>query len=237
MSNNFFVIFNNTTDKNLGINAIKRPDIPVAERNITQITIEGRDGSLTKDDGTYKNIEIIVEYNFMDRLDFNSKSRIIKSWITNIKDNTLQFSDDLDFFYKVKYCRVDVINRVKKIKGTFKVTFICEPYSFLKDGLNEILNPSFIYNDSFIIAKPTIKVIGEGYVTLTINNKSVEINVGQELLIDTDLEICFKEGVPNNISFEKGWYNYLYLLEGENTIDWTNKDSIDVVVIPRFKTI
>lgn len=237
MSSNFFVIFNDTTDKEIGLNAIKRPDIPTPIQNIKEIPLDGRDGILTVNDGTYKNIEISVEYNFIDRIDFNNKSRAIKKWVSNIKDDKLQFSDDLDIFYIVKYCKIDDIQRIKKIKGKMKIVFVCEPYSYYKDGLEEIINPNIIYNNSFITAKPIIKIIAEGYVTLTINNKSVRFNVGQELLIDTKLEICFKEGIANNISLEEGWYDDLHLYEGENIITWSGGSSIEIILIPNWKTV
>ena len=36
------------------------------------------------------------------------KTRLIKKWINKIDDNRLMFSDDLDMYYRVKYCKKNV---------------------------------------------------------------------------------------------------------------------------------
>ena len=58
---------------------------------------------------------------------------------------------------------------------------------------------SVLYND-YLITRPIYRIVGEGYLTLTINNKTIKANVGQELIIDTDKGLCYRNGIVNNVS-------------------------------------
>ena len=154
--------------------------------------------------------------------------------INNIEDNRLIFSDDIDMYYKVKYCKLQVIERNRKKKGNFEVTFVCSPFIYYKTGDEEIVNPSVVHNPSYLIAKPIYKIEAEGLISLIVNGKETKFNIGQELLIDTELELCFREKTKNNIAFEEGWYDYLFLNKGENTIEWKG-DLKSLIVIPRWR--
>ena len=61
-----------------------------------------------------------------------------------------------------------------------------------------------------------------------------KFNIGQELLIDTELELCFRKKTKNNIAFEEGWFNDLFLKEDENTIEWKGNLK-SLIVIPRWR--
>lgn len=231
----YFIIFNGIADKDIGLSAIKRPNIINPQKDsITEKAIEGRDETVTVKSKTLKNIEISVSYNFIDREDFIEKTRVIKKWINNIEDNRLIFSDDIDMYYKVKYCKLQVIERNRKKKGNFEVTFVCSPFIYYKTGDEEIVNPSVVHNPSYLIAKPIYKIEAEGLISLIVNGKETKFNIGQELLIDTELELCFREKTKNNIAFEEGWYDYLFLNKGENTIEWKG-DLKSLIVIPRWR--
>ena len=75
----YFIIFNGIADKDIGLSAIKRPNIINPQKDsITEKAIEGRDETVTVKSKTLKNIEISVSYNFIDREDFIEKTRVIK---------------------------------------------------------------------------------------------------------------------------------------------------------------
>ena len=78
---------------------------------------------------------------------------------------------------------------------------------------------NYVYND-YLISKPIYRIVGDGYITIKINNKVIKANVGQELIIDTDKGLCYREGIVNNVALE-GKYEDMYLLEGENTLSWS----------------
>ncbi|MBB6622572.1 phage tail family protein [Clostridium gasigenes] len=235
--------FNNTSALDLGIYAIKRPNVPIPERNIEEKEIKGRDSSLISDYKTYKNISIDVEFNFLESRDFLEKCRAISKWLNNIEDYKLNFTDNPSYFFKVKYVKCKDIVRDLKIKGSFTVNFICEPFQYSKDGQDEIIltNNSTLYNPYFIVAKPIVKLWGEGIIKLNLNGNILEINLGQSIIIDCKLEEAFR-----TINSKKDYQNtklkgeYPVLIEGNNNISWTLNIGarLDKTTIqPNFKTI
>ena len=94
-------------DIDLGLHVKTRPNVPIPERNVEVTEDKILTTSLTRDYGTYKDIEINIEYNFISREDFEMKSIAIKRWIYNCKSKILILSDSTEYYRKVKK-RVDV---------------------------------------------------------------------------------------------------------------------------------
>lgn len=238
----FYVYFNNLIDRDLGIKAVKRPSIPTPKRKYETKTIKGQDGDLYIDTGAYEDITISIEYNFHDLDNFNEKCRQIKRWINKIQENKLKFSDDLEVFYRVKKVEIkDNIERTYKVLGKFTLEFVCEPYTYYCNGEDSIaLYSGITLENNYEIAKPTYIIKGEGNITLNINGNPVVINVGQEVVIDTKYEECFKNDQMIKLALTTGTYKNLYLSEGINTITYSvgsggNLTSIEI--IPYWRTI
>ena len=136
----FNLTYNRRNSSEFSIYITKRPIIPCAERDKEDIPINGSDETLTrfKDTG-YKNIVIPVEFNFIDKTDFDNKCRRIKKWLCGTaKDRDLRFSYDSDVFYIVKDVKIGNIERQFKILGKFTANFECSPYAWLNSGRVEI---------------------------------------------------------------------------------------------------
>lgn len=235
MYNNFFIIFNNSTSKDLKVEAIKRPSIPSPTRQYREKEVLGR-GKVYEDLGTYDDIQIPVDFNFFvhDPNDFNERFRQIKKWINNIKDKKLKFSDDLSFFYVVNKAEITSPTREIKRLGKFSVTFTCEPFVYLEDG-QEARTLSSSLNNNYEATQPIYKISGEGMLTLTVNGVSVTANVGQNLTIDTKLGLCFRtDGTINNTALT-GKYKDLFLKEGNNT--FTHTAGFTIKIIPNWRCL
>ncbi len=239
----FNVIYNNKIDSDFGIYAIKRPNIPCPEKEKEDVSIKGADETLTrwKNEG-YKNITISVEYNFKDTEDFDFKCRKIKNWfLGTVTDRKLRFSYDNDVFYIVKNVKLGDIERQWKVLGKFTVQFECSPYAWLNNGLKKVnipKNNGRFYN-SFLRCKPEWHFKGNGTVDLNVNGKLVVIKVGESVIINTELQKCYKDNKVVSLSIESGSYNDLWLREGENDINWSVKsgDIKSVTIIPHYKTL
>lgn len=232
----FFIVFNGKSNEELNINVAKRPSVPSPKRRYRETEVPGRDGMLYEDLGTYENIDIEIEFSFISRVseEFNSDYRKIKKWLNNVKDNKLKFSDDLGFFYFVEKVEIDTPERIIKRAGKFIVTFICEPWQYLKDGEESIKIESSIDNE-YDITYPVYDIIGEGLLILSVNGNETKINVGQRIKIDTKLGICYKaDGTFNNIAF-RGDYKSLILKEGNNTFSYTN--GFEIYITPRWRCL
>lgn len=225
----YFIIYNNETNLDVNLLVAVRPSKPSPEMEYEEVKVPG--GKTLYREKGYKDIDITVSFNFMSKYTWDKDFRIIKKWLLSKINNKLKFSDDLELYYKVNKVTIDTPERVMKKIGRFNVTFTCEPYVYIDEEEMEL--SKIIYND-YLISKPIYRIVGEGYLTLSINNKVIKANVGQELIIDTDKGLCYREGIVNNVALE-GKYEDMYLLEGENTFSWAG--GFKVYVTPNWRCL
>ncbi len=231
----FYLIFNNKNSyTDMGVSIIKRPSIQSPTRNINKVEITGHDGDLYQDLGGYGDITITVSCNYVDRDNIKKSWRKIKSWINNIQDNKLIFSDDIDFYYKVKNVTLSQLTVTQKVLGNFTISFVCEAYSYDINGLNsiELKNNSTLYN-YLDTSKPLIKAYGEGVGTIIINNNSFTVDVGDYVYINSSLELTYKDldTLANLLTGE-----YPVLTTGENTISW-DSNITKIEIQPNWRCI
>ena len=216
----FYFIFNNKRNTDLGIKVVKRPNIPIPERNIELKSLKGRDGSLTRDYKTYNDIKISVSLNFISgENDFINKGAEIADWLYNITDNKLIFSDNDKFYYKVKKIECKDIERSLKVIGKFIVTFVCYPYKYyLENNDIEITNSTEINSPMLVVdSEPIISISGSGNVNLIINDKRIVLeNVEENLIINSSILECYKE--KENLNYKMSG-EFPILKNGENTIN------------------
>lgn len=232
----FSVDYNGENCLKFGIFPVRRPSIPAPERNVTETTIPGRDGAIIESDGSYKPITISVEFNFMDAPErVNERYRKFKKWIMGTGNTgILKFSDDASVFYRVLYTKISGVERTSKRIGTFTADFICDPYTYAASGTQRISDYEKIYNP-YSVSHPEFLIEGEGNCTLTVNGKTVTANVGQNLTINTDLMLAYREDGELQNTAISGDYSSLYLLEGENEISIT--DGFGLEVIPNWRCL
>lgn len=234
--NSFYLIFNNYNNLDLDFKITTRPSIPPPIRRLREVEIEGRDGLLYEDLGTYEDIEISVECNFVSASpeSFNEDYRKIKKWLNNIKDNKLKFSDDLGYFYLVNKVAIDTPEKLIRRACKFNILFTCEPYMYLEEGKIQIPLQNNIYN-YYELSKPSYIINGEGLITINANGNIIKANIGQKLIIDTNLGLCYRsDGSLNNVAMT-GKYKDLYLKEGENIFSFTS--GFDIEIIPNWRCL
>ncbi|MGU8448517.1 distal tail protein Dit [Clostridium perfringens] len=219
----FYVTFNNTNTVDLDIKAIKRHSVPITSFKYKEDEAEGINGKYITEYENVEDIEIIVSFNFLysNDDDFNYKKRLIKKWLRKVNDNKLSFSEDEDYYYKVKRLEVSNIEREIGI-ANFEVSFICEGYEYSASGCRLIkINKNHVVFNTGVKSLPILRVVGEGNTTITFNDKSFSLNVGQEVIVNSEEELCYKDGrIVTNIMSGK----FPYLNEGKNTINWTGEN-------------
>lgn len=213
----YTIMFNEETAEGYGVFVESRPSLPSAEENLQIHTLPGRDGDLYVRDGTVKDVEIPINFNFSsDPVYWMEKLRNVKRWLNSNGSRKLYFGDSPEWFYKVKNIVTGDCERRMKRKGSFTAVFVCEGYSYLEDGSLKT-NERRIYNE-YDISHPIYYIRGEGVCTLTVNGRTMRANVGQNLTIDTDRKIAYKmDGTLTNTAVT-GDYEHLYLQRGENAI-------------------
>ncbi|MDB2122142.1 distal tail protein Dit [Clostridium paraputrificum] len=230
----YFILFNGRTNLDVNLKVESRPSKPSPQKRYEEVEAPKRDGLLYRDKG-YGDIEISISFNFISKTPdkWDKDFRRIKKWLLENKDNTLKFSDDLEVFYKVNKVTIETPERILRRCGKFNVTFTCDPYTYYTHGKEEVSLGTQIYNFD-LISRPIYRIVGEGLLTLNINGKNIKANVGQELIIDTDKGLCYRDGIINNVAL-KGNYQDMYLLEGENTFSWNN--GFDIYIIPNWRCL
>lgn len=225
----YFILYNDANNLEINLLIRDRPPKPSPIMEYEEVKVPG--GKTLYREKGYGDIDITVPFNFISKDSWDYDFRRIKKWLLSNGNNKLKFSDDLEVYYKVNKVTINTPERVIKKIGRFDVTFTCEPYIYIDDEEMEL--NTLLYND-YLVSKPIYRIVGEGYLTLNINNKVIKANVGQELIIDTNKGLCYREGIVNNVALE-GKYEDMYLLEGENTFSWTK--GFEIYITPNLRCL
>ena len=229
----YSISFNGKTGKEFHLIPVRRPSVPAPEMRVEETEIPGMDGTLTEIDGTYENIVIPVEFNFLVPPDqWMDAYRKAKRWLTGTGE--LILGDDQEYYYKVLFCNITNTERTSRRLGNFEVEFTCFPYAFLVAGKNEYSVSEVEYNP-YMTSHPTYKISGEGNCALMVNGNTFAVNVGQNAIIDTDRMITYRVDGSMMNSDVLGDYEGLYLKEGENEISITS--GFNLSVIPNWRTL
>ncbi|OOM75503.1 distal tail protein Dit [Clostridium sp. BL-8] len=227
--------FNLKYNTDLNFSIIKRPSIPSSEKSYTEIPIKGRDGKLYKEDNL-QDIEFTVECNFVSKNAdvWQEQYRKIKRWINNIKDVRLNFSDDKGYYYKVCKASIDSLSRIYKRLGKFNIKFTVDPYQYINNNEELILNAA-MYNN-WDVCQPAYRIVGNGKCILNINGNIVTCTVNSQLTIDTQFDkILESDGTYAIGKTDIKEMQDLYLQEEENTFSWTN--GFTIYITPNWRTV
>ena len=229
----FSVSYNNESCLGYGIIPVRRPSVPAPEEKIEEVEVPGRNGILTISEGLRNAITIPIEFNFMSTPNhWGDTYRKAKRWLSG--SGELWFSDDADAYYKVLYCKITGTERTSRRIGNFTAEFVCDPYTYYKSGKNEIELESVIYNPG-VTCEPTYRITGEGLCTLTINGYEFTANVGQEIIIDSNRMISYKNDGQMLNTDVTGDYAKLWLNPGDNSLSVT--DGFLAYITPEWRDL
>lgn len=212
--------FNGNRSLNLNLFLENYPSIPITNEEYEEVPIEGRNGKLIINKGTYPDKKIPFTFTILSpriEIDFER----VYEWLTEIEDNRLIFGRR-DRCYKVKKVIFGDIQKEFRSIGEFDVTFLCEP--FLQDldkTTHEITTSGFKINyDGNAPGDTLIKVYGSGNIQLTINGETMQINnVTDYVEIDSDLLQVRNEDGTSKDNDALG--DFVLFTKGENVISYT----------------
>lgn len=229
------VEYNNMRGSSIGIFATKYPAIPAATETVDLITIPGMSGKLHIRRKCFEETDIPVEFNYIDKIElWNDRWRKTKEWLSSV-NGELSFGDDTEFFYRISRVVLSSNERLSRRIGKFVATFKSKDgLMYMKSG-NRAIDHTKLLSNPGIFSQPIYMITGEGVCTLTVNGKSVAANVAQNLTIDTERMISYREdGTLQNTAIS-GNYEDLYLQEGDNKI--TVSEGFECKVIPRWRCL
>ena len=216
------LIFNNICSEELEIIVVEGPPEVLAQEEYEEINVEGRNGTLIENKGTFPDVEksFILTTIDLDQ-DIDLMVEKIKTWLFNIRDHKLLYAIPNRYNIVKKIVIEEDIKTTFEEFGDFKVKFICEPfyYNLLEKNIIVTEKQTIIYNKGDFESSPRVIIYGTGDLQITINDTTVQINdVDERVLLDSKLFLCLDKD-NNNKSIDMIG-NFPLLDKGKNTITW-----------------
>lgn len=219
--------------KKNGINNLSSP-----QRSYEAIQVKGRNGDLLIDNGNYENFTLEIEcYLDARNSDLSLIATELKKWlIGDLRYKRLILSNDTDFYYEA-ICsnKLDITEMIKNF-GECLIIFNCKPFKKSIVGEEKIIltKNGNLYN-SYALTRPYIKIVGDGDITVNINNQSLILkNIEDEIEVDCEIMNAYKN-VNNKIILQnnKMYSDFPVLEEGKNDISW-NGNVTRLEITPRW---
>ena len=205
-------IFNNVNSNTMGIVVKKMPPIIAPKRDITTIKVDGRNGNLHIDNGTYEAYNVSIECVITDLTKIND----IKSWLKGI--GTIEFSTLPNVVYDCVVKNQIDFEKYLNVLREFPLQLEVNPI-----GLGTLKTVTKTTGGTFTVGgtigtSPILEVKGTGNATITLNGTSFTLNDldTTAYVVDCDLMNVTK-GTNANDKFVG---SFPTLIIGTNTISW-----------------
>lgn len=209
-------------------------NFPLSNEEVEEIIVEGRNGTLTINKGTYLDKRITVDIAVLATTDFWDRLEQVEEWLTNIEDNRLIFADRPSKAYRVKRVIKNNMEQNLMLYGSANIEFVCEPFlTEIDEQIIDITNLSNYYYIGNVEGEPFIKIYGSGNIQLTINNENVTIkNISDYVILDSKYMVCKNSDGSNKSLDMLG--DYPLLIPGNNTISKVGNIT-NIEMLPRIQ--
>ena len=172
-----------------------------------------------------------------DHQDLETVTRNIYEWLFASNSGYKRLEDTYEReFFRMAYLgqKMSVADMAAGMIGKIDIEFSCKPWKYAKCGEKkiELSSAGKIYNMYGFTAKPYIKIIGSGDVSLIINNRQHSFQgISEYIEVDSELMSAFKGLTPQNNKMVSQLFPKL--TAGENEIEWTGNIT-KIEIIPRW---
>ena len=223
-------IFKGQDSRDYGILLSSVPEKVRAERRVDYVTIPGRSGELTVDEGAYKSYVLSLECGTRgsDKLDE------IVTWLNGAGDLILSTEPE-------KRLRASIYNKISiadmiYLYNSFLLQFRVQPFKYSVNAASDRLTltaPISLRNGGTVYSEPLIEIYGSGDITLTINGEAFPLyGVEESIVIDSERMEVYKGNVSQNSKF--GGADFPRFAVGQNALGWTGKVQ-KVRIEPRWR--
>lgn len=226
----FTFTYNGINSEAMGVKVYTRPSIPPANEVVEEYDVPHA-GKHYYHTGLVEDIQIPVQCSFVAEPNaFQANARAVSAWLADDIDRKLIFSDDDEWFYKVKKVTGgDSFQRSLKVAANFTITFVCEGFAYAKSGEKVCTDLTNYYETS----RPLYYITGNTAGSLTINDKTFAINVNQNIYIDTERRIAYREDGTLTNTAVTGDYEDMWLPKGYNSASVSS--GLTLSVYPRWR--
>ena len=205
-------------------------------RDVTFLTVPGRSGQLTMDNGSFQNI--LVTYPCFIARDFSENIEHLRSFLLS----SAGYKALSDTYHPDEYRMGAFVGPIAPTvdrdlgRGSFDLVFNCMPQRFLKPCPAQTFTESgYIYNPELMPSRPLIRVYGTGRIT--INGTNIWVNTNTEYTdIDCEMMDAYEGTVNRNADIRIGGTgDFPTLGPGSNRVFIASDASItSVVITPRW---
>lgn len=227
--------FNNRSSRDFEVWISGGGTFDAPERDVTSITIPGRNGNLHIDNGRFNNIQIT--YPAFITKDFKENFDAFKAYLLSqrgYKRLTDTYNPEVYRMASYKSALVPKMTALNRA-GSFNIVFDCDPRRFLVSGEQKKTyeQPGELRNPTMYNSAPLLRVYGNGNVT--INQTTITLaSVDEYVDIDCDLQEAYKGSVNCNSKLTLTSGSFPELIPGINEISLT-ASKIDIT--PRWWTV
>ena len=244
------LIYNGHSCREIAVALATRPSVPPAVMRGDWIDLGSVDGSMLSTDGTYENITIECQLNYVCPPEkVGIQYRRVKEWIRG--SGELYFTDDPDVYYRVKAAQVAEYARRTKGGADLVAAFICDPYTYTKAG-KEPVSKAFSANNTAAelslynpgaIAHPVYYISGGSSTKsakLQVNsNTAFTVNRTDGIYIDTEKMMVYNSSGAQNFA-SSGDFDDLLIPDSAlaNSIKITNNAAaVTLEVVPNWRML
>lgn len=224
------IVIDGIFDSDMLLAVADRPKISNPDFEYESEYVEGRNGSLNRLK-YIKDVTQKVQFNILENFNVKKKLRHIKSWLFNCQK--IYFNDDI-VYRKVKRVQIgDIDNEIAEY-GSFEVSFICDPFEYLRDEREITIEKSgTIYNHGTVFSLPKLEILQSGQGTITINGSPVKLNLAVEhAYMDSEIQEIYKDDKNLGLSMIG---DFPKLNPGKNTIEISGGlNSVKIKVRERY---
>ena len=229
---NYFT-YNGTPSYTYNVYVTRYPDYNIPKREVTSVSVLGRNGDLLMDTGAYSNFTKEYELYFnASTSGFHSSAHNIAMWLNSVGGYArLEDTYDSDVFLMARVSNPEELQNWMNYMGRATLLFDCKPQRFLKTGETEgaITSGVNITND-YMPCYPIFKITGNGTFTLNGNSVAVANNLNKTLVLDCETQNAYT-GTENRNGDIYITGEFPFLISGTNTVTFNNST---VTMIPRW---
>ena len=229
-----YFIFNGIDSRTKNIMVNEYPPRILPKSRTTEITVPGRSGSMTIDEGAYDSIVLPCECTALPLCNLEELS----AWLRGAGTLVFGHYDNRSIRARVDaQISFDKLMRGRAHRG-FTIPFVCQPGRYTYPPLADVAmtEPGVISNPGTMQAEPKITVVATGEITLTVGTSIMLIN-GPEtewtLVIDSELMDCF-DGTMTLLRNDWMTGDFPLLNPGTNAVNWDGTVE-SVTITPRWR--
>lgn len=232
-----YITYNGRSSADYGVWVSGGGTFDAPSRDVEMVSVPGRNGDLTFDNGRFTNIAVTYPAFISNR--FQPRIDDFRAWLcSNVGYQRLEDTYHPDEYRMGIYkSGLSVTPTARNLAGTFSITFDCKPQRFLKGGEIPLTFSASgsVRNPTDYAALPLIRCNGRSG-TVTVNGVKVTVTgCTSHVMLDCDIMEAYEGTANRNGTTTLNNGVFPTFAPGNNAVSFTGFSS--VVITPRFYTI